>query len=248
MIDVHAHLTRISNIDSIIDEALSNDVKVIITSTLSINEIDRALSLARKFNGKIYVTLGLEPTNLNLKDIEYIFQILKVRPREVVGIGEVGIDYVKLRDPILRELAKTLFTKWLSISKILNMPIIIHSRGAASSVVKLLIENQVKNAILHAFSGSLELVKRCVVEGYYFSIPPSINYSKQKQELVREVPLEQLLLESDTPELGPRPGAESRPVHVKLVAEIISKLKSVALNKVIEVTTENAIKLFNLNV
>ncbi|OYT25365.1 MAG: hypothetical protein B6V02_03900, partial [Thermoprotei archaeon ex4572_64] len=126
MIDVHAHLTRISNVDLVINEALSNDVKVIITSTLSINEIDRALSLAKKFHGKIYVTLGLEPTNLNLKDIEHIFQILKVRLREVVGIGEVGIDYVKLRDPILRGLAKTLFTKWLSISKILNMPIIIH--------------------------------------------------------------------------------------------------------------------------
>ena len=92
------------------------------------------------------------------------------------------------------------------------------------------------------------MVKRCVVEGYYFSIPPSINYSKQKQELVREVPLEQLLLESDAPELGPEPGVESRPVHVKLVAEIISKLKGVALSRVIEVTTENAIKLFNLNV
>lgn len=250
MIDIHCHLTdyRIYNqVDDIIIEAKKNGVKAIITSITRFFEIKYAYDLCRRYKNYVYVTVGQSLTIFDFDEIsKLINEVLNKKEDFIVGIGEVGLDFSIVKDNILREISKNIFKKWINISKKLNLPIIIHSRGAAKQVIEILESENAKNVVLHAFTGGVELTKYAVELGYYFSIPPSILHSKQKQKIVKVIPIQQILLESDAPELGPSYGELSKPIHIKLVVEKLSELLGIQKSTIEEITTENAIKLFKL--
>ncbi len=251
MIDVHSHLADarvFSRAHELINEARVAGVKAIIISATKVDEIERARSLAERYRNYVYVTVGQDVASFSVDDMRRLMSALKEMRSSVVGIGEIGLDYRVVRDELLREISRTIFIEWLKLSRSLDLPVVIHSRRACSSVLQLLSEMNVKNVVLHAFSCSRDAAREAVERGYYFSIPPSISYSRQKRELVKMVPLEQILTESDTPELGPSYGVESKPSHVKIVVEKISEVLGVPPSSVVEVTTENAIRVFKLKV
>ncbi len=251
LVDAHCHLARKElqcRVDAIIREALENNVKIMIVSVQNEVELHNGLRLHEKYPLSIFLTLGQDLTDFTTDMVSRAEKLLcrLVSEGIVVGIGEIGLDYGRVRDPILRGIAKSIFERWLEVAKKLDLPVIVHSRRAHREVIELLRSHGLKRVVLHAFYGGTEAAKRAVDEGFFFSIPPSIVHSKQKQKLVKVVPLDQVLLESDSPELGPEYGAESRPVHVKLVAKKISEIVGTSEDDVIIQTTENALKVFKL--
>ena len=249
LVDVHCHLTDskiYGKIDDVIKDAINNDVKIIVTSTLTIEDISKAINIANKFRGIVYITIGFDPANLSIKDLDYLMSLVKkIRDfKYFVGIGEIGLDFIKIRDKTLKEISIVLLTKLLNLVKELNVPVVIHCRKAMNIVLNKLREFKIDKVVFHAYNDSLSYVKECVEYGYYFSIPPSIMYSKQKQELVKQVPLENLLLESDAPIIGLRKGEESRPSDIKFVVEKIAEIKGESINRVKDITTNNAFKVF----
>ncbi len=253
LVDVHAHLARptLKNVvDVLIKEALENNVKIIVVSIQNEIELNIGIELKEKYRDTIYLSLGQELTDFTVDTIMKLTKdILRyIRNKYVIAIGEIGLDYSKVRDTMLKNICRIIFEKWLEIAKKLDLPVIVHSHRAYRDVIDILYSLNIKKVVLHAYSGGIETAKRAVDLGYYFSIPPSIVHSKQKQKLVQNIPIENILLESDTPELGPKFGTESRPVHVRLVAEKISEIKSIPIEDVIYVTSRNFEKLFQVRV
>ncbi len=250
-VDVHCHLARQElqdQVDKLVCEALENNVKIMIVSVQSELELRNATRLKERYPLAIFLTLGQELTDFTIDTFTRLTRSIEklVREKVVVGIGEIGLDYSKVKDPILRNIAKAILEKWLSLASRLDLPVIVHTHRAHRDSIEILKSFSLKKVVLHAFSGGTETAKKAVEEGWLFSIPPSIMHSKQKQKLVQALELENILLESDCPELGPRYGEPSRPVHVRLVAEKIAELKKVPVEDVVRQCTMNALKIFNL--
>ena len=250
-IDVHCHLARQElqdQVDKLICEALENNVKIMIVSVQSELEFRNAMKLKEKYPLTIFLTLGQELTDFTIDTFTKLTKNIEklIREKIVVGIGEIGLDYSKVKDPILRNIAKAILEKWLSLASKLDIPVIVHTHRAHRDSIEILKSFSLKKVVLHAFSGGTETAKKAAEEGWYFSIPPSIMHSKQKQKLVQALELDNLLLESDCPELGPSYGEPSKPVHVRLVAEKIAELKKVPVDEVVRQCTVNALRLFRL--
>ncbi|NPA69958.1 MAG: TatD family hydrolase [Crenarchaeota archaeon] len=253
LVDVHAHLARqdvFQRASELIKEALENNVRIIIVSVQNEIELKNGLQLRKQYSTITYLSIGQELSDFTIHTYNMFSKIIHklIEEKHVVAIGEVGLDYSKIRDNMLKNIARAIFEKWVELAKKLNIPIIVHSHRAYNDVLTILENYDVKKVILHAYSGGTETAKKAIDRGYYFSIPPSIMHSKQKQKLVNILPLENMLLESDTPELGPVFGQESRPSHVKIVAEKIAEIKQIDFEEVAYVTTRNFERLFNMRV
>ncbi len=249
MIDVHAHLTRndvYSMTEGLIEEAKKGGIRAIINATLRSNEVERALKLTRRYRGFVYTCLGYDYTGFDVKEVESIMKIISQNKGDVICVGEVGLDFVKIRDEVLRRISMHIFTKWVEFARDNDLPIVIHSRGAERVVIEALRRYGPVKCILHAFGGSKDEVEKLLALGCYFSIPPTIVRSGQKRDLARLVPLERLLAESDTPELGPKEDEPSRPIHVRIVVEELSRVLNRDIDEVAKALTENAIRLFGL--
>lgn len=248
LIDVHAHLDFPqfnSDRDKIIEEARREDI-IIINSGIGPSGIKKTLELSRKYDN-VYATLGLSPQEFDEGIIEETISLIRKHRRDIVGVGEVGLDYHWVKEPQKRQAEKINFDRFINLSKELSLPVVIHSRDAESDVIEK-IEEENFQAILHSFGGTVDEAERAVSSGALISIPASICYSKQKMRLVREIPLESTVLETDSPYLSPEPKTRNTPLNLKLSAEKIAEIKEVDVGIIEEVTAENAKKFFNLRI
>ena len=155
----------------------------------------------------------------------------------------MGLDYYWIKEPEKRGMDN--FRKFVSLAKELNLPLVVHSRDAENDMVEELKAQGIK-ALLHCFGGSAELAKKAISLGCLVSIPTSVAYSKRKQELVGEIPLEAMVLESDAPYLAPTPRERNTPLNIRIAAKKIAEIKGIEYDKVAEITTRNAREFFNL--
>ncbi len=247
IIDTHAHLSRFDvygRVDEIINEALGGGLLGIINVTMRIDEVSRAFDLVNRYRGFVFTALGYNYGGFDIREAGEIMKIAGERADLIVGIGEVGLDYVKVKDKVLREISKHIFIKWVTLAKELDLPLIIHSRDSENDVINILSRYGPVRCVVHAFSGNRSQAMRLLELGCYFSIPPTIARSQQKRDLARLLPLDRLLLESDTPELGPSVNEPSRPIHVKLVLNELSRLLNVDIYELSNVILENTVRAF----
>ncbi|OYT55015.1 MAG: DNase [Candidatus Altiarchaeales archaeon ex4484_2] len=246
IIDAHCHLhfpQFNEDRDEVISRALDAGV-VMINSAVSPGGIRSTLKLSEEY-GKVYSTLGLSPSELNDSIVEETLELIEEHRKEIVAIGEVGLDYYWVKERENRDKEKINFKKFIQLADRLNKPLVIHSRDAESDVLDML-EPEDTDVMLHCFSGTINEVKKAVSRGYLVSIPASIIYSKQKQKIARETPLELIVLETDSPFLAPKPRTRNEPLNVKKVAEKIAEIKGLDLEVVEMVSTENAKEFFGL--
>lgn len=245
MIDCHCHLE---------DEEFDKDRKqvierarkagvIMITSGLGLKEAENALQIASEFEG-VYVCAGLEP--YSEEDPAPVIKFIRENKKKLVGIGEVGLDYWWGKTEDQRKKQKENFLKFIELAKELKLPIIIHSRSAGHQAIEILINENAQKVMMHAFDGKASHAMAGVEKNFMFSIPPSVVRSEQKQKLAKAIPLENLLLETDSPVLGVDPKSRNEPQFLIESAKKIAELKSISLDKVIEATAQNANNLFRL--
>lgn len=249
--DSHAHLddSRYDQCrDAIIASAKENGIKYILNPGADLATSIKAVNLAQKYD-VIYAAVGVHPHDVKDMD-EDTLEVLRslTKKEKVVAIGEIGLDYYYNHSP--KEKQRYWFERQISLAKELKLPMIIHDRDAHQEVFNLLKNNKAgeHGCVMHCYSGSMELAKEYVKQGIYISLagPLTFKNAKKTQEVAEGIPLEWLLIETDSPYLAPVPhrGKLNQPAYVSLVAQAISAAKGISVEEVAEKTTANAIKLF----
>jgi TatD DNase family protein len=139
------------------------------------------------------------------KHHDFFLEFIRLHAAELSAIGEVGLDFWLAKEEPARETQRTVFRLFIRLSIELGLPLNVHSRSAGRHAVAMLLENHAARVQMHAFDGKASAAMLAVEAGYFFSVPPSIVRSRQKQKLVKQLPLSCLLVESDSPVLGPDP-------------------------------------------
>lgn len=251
MIDTHSHINCIEEftIDEIITNAKNNGVEKIILPAAYPSDIDIVFDIANKYEN-VFGLLGVHPSEVKDWDDSLIDKIKKyAENKKIVGIGEIGLDYYW--DKSFNDLQKEVFIKQIKLANELNLPISIHDREAHKDTYDILKEyNKNSKIIMHCFSGSVEFAKECVKEGWYIALGGVVTFKNaiKMKEVAKNIPIENLLLETDAPYLTPVPyrGKTNQPAYVKYVAEEIAKLRDTSFEEIDKITTQNAERVFNI--
>jgi len=250
LVDTHAHLEEIENLEQAITEARSANIIAIIAVGSDCESNQKVLALAQVYKGLVYPALGLHPWNLKGADVERNLEFIEAHIDEAVGIGEIGLDYDKrVRVRAEKDWQKHVLGRVLRIGKIHKKPVIIHSRYAWRDSLSLVEEAQLEKAVFHWYTGTSSVLRDIISQGYYVSATPAVEYHEEHRRAVREVPLERLLLETDSPVVyrrGTEFEYESRPAHILRALSGVSRLRDIDEAQVAEVTTDNALKFFGL--
>ena len=248
LIDVHSHINLLeeTKLSKVVKDAKTSGVLKIIDSGETLEENAKALANS-KFYPVVFASFGFDPSNLNKREAKMIGDYIRERQNEIVAIGEVGLDFWKVKENKEREVQKEIFRRFIGLAIELGLPLVVHSRSAGKYAIEILKEKGAKRVCMHAFDGSAANAQKGVELGYFFSIPPSVARSQQKQKLVERIPLDNLLLESDAPMLGPEKGVENTPSNISVAAGEIAEIKGISVEEVAEKTTKNAMGLFNLS-
>ena len=207
----------------------------------------RALTARYPF---IYGAAGVHPDDVGELNEENFRRLRAVLQEEkMVAVGEIGMDYYW--DNVSHEVQKTWFIRQLELARELDMPVIIHSREAAADTLQIMKEHaRGLEGVIHCFSYSAEMAREYVKLGFYIGVGGVVTFknSRKLKEVVEEIPLEYLLLETDCPYLAPVPnrGKRNSSLNLVYVAEQIAGLKQLTYDEVVEQTEKNARRLYNL--
>lgn len=254
LIDSHAHLEMPEfrkDLESVIQRAKEAGVGYIFTVGTEKKDWMRALEIAHS-HPLVYAILGVHPHNAKEIDHETYPALRKLCQNEKVkAYGEIGLDFYRNHSP--REVQLKRFREQIGVARELKLPIVVHDREAHQETLEVLKSEKAEECggIIHCFSGDDEMAKACIDMGFYISVPGSITYKNAGpfHEIVKRLPLESLLVETDAPFLAPVPfrGKRNEPSFVRYTAEKIAEIKKVSFEKVAEATTENALRVFRLS-
>ncbi|MCI5221402.1 MAG: TatD family deoxyribonuclease [Candidatus Electrothrix sp. AR4] len=253
LIDSHCHLDMEAyqdDLEEIIASAERCGIKKIITIGIDLASSRRAVDLAETYSG-VYAAVGMHPHSAEEADEAVYLQLSELAASEkVVAYGEVGLDYAKKYAPIDRQLRE--FAKQLDLAKELDLPIIIHDRDAHEDTLKMIREKGPFPAggVMHCFSGDSTFARQVLEQGLYISIPGIVTFKNaaEMQKVVREIPLERMLLETDGPFLAPVPwrGKRNRPDYLLYTAAMVAELRDISLDEVARQTELNTREIFSL--
>ncbi len=251
--DSHAHLNDKKfkdDLEFVIKRALNNDIKHIMVPAIDYKSSVEIVDLVQQYDC-LYGAVGVHPHDAKILD-DNMLSLIKVLAKKdkIKAIGEIGLDYHY--DFTDRETQRYWFKKQCELAKELNMPIIIHDREANNDVLTILkeVDNFKTGVLMHCYSGSRELAEQYVKLGAYISIagPVTFKNARKLPEVIEAVPLDRLMIETDSPYLTPHPfrGKRNESLYVKYVAEKIAEIKGISLSEVAEHTTANAKRYFNI--
>lgn len=245
LVDIHAHLDYeplFSKVAEIVERAKKAGVVAIVSNGTRPESNRRVLDLAKKFD-IIKPSLGYFPDHVVEDGLEAVEKELEfISKKKPIALGEVGLDFATHKDkPKEMVLA---FEKIIALSEKLKIPLIVHSRKAEQEVIEMLESSKNKKIIMHFFCGRKALVKRVQDNGWTFSIPTNIVRLQQLQQIVEEVPLNQILTETDCPWLSPFPAQENEPAFVKETIKKIVQIKKMEETEVIKNIYMNYQQLF----
>ncbi len=246
-IDTHCHLSKedYDDINKIIKEDKEAGVDKIVVSGCSRDSIDEVMTFKDTYD-MVYVTIGYHPEyvdSVTLKDLDYLKSLLC--EKKVVGIGEIGLDYHYTKDNKDKQI--WLFEEQLKIAEEFKLPVVIHSRDATQDTINTLKKYNVKG-IIHCFSGSLETAKKYISMGFLLGIGGVVTFKNSKlKDVVKEIPLKSIVLETDSPYLTPVPyrGKVNSSKYLKYIAEFISEVKNISVLELVKITSDNASSLFD---
>lgn len=254
LFDTHAHLNAEQyneDLEQVIERAKSEKVEKIVVVGFDRPSITRAMELIEEYDF-IYAAIGWHPVDaidMTDEDLAWIKDLSQ--HEKVVAIGEMGLDYYWDKSP--KDVQKEVFRRQIALAKEVKLPIVIHNRDATEDVVTILKEEGAAEVggIMHCFTGSLETAKACMEMNFYISFggPVTFKNAKKPKEVVKEIPSDKLLIETDCPYLTPVPfrGKRNEPSYVKYIAEQIAELREISFEELAELTTKNAKKVFRIN-
>jgi len=253
LIDTHAHLDELKNLDLMLEEARKAGIIAIVAVGSNRESNIKTLEISQKHHRFVYPALGLHPWelgNLGTFEIDDNLQFIEQNIASAVAVGEIGLDYDKrVVKAASKELQKEVLGRLLNIAKKYSKPAIIHSRYAWKDALHLIQDVGIDKAVFHWFTGFSSVLKGIIDGCYFVSATPATEYHEEHRRAVKEAPLERLLLETDCPvTYGRAPRYESKPADVLRGLKAVSQLKGIAEATIAEQTTRNAINFFSLDI
>ncbi len=246
-VDTHAHINSrdCKNIDEVVASAKKNNVLKVVNCADDLNTSYEVVSLNKRYN-LLHPAVGIHPLNVDSIDTNTFFELEKIiRNDKVVAVGEIGLDYYYSKDNVLKQIE--IFELQLKLASKYNLPVIIHSRNATDDMLKIL-KNYKLKGVIHCFSGSIETAKEFIKLGYFLGIGGVLTFKNSKLgEVIKNVPLEYILLETDSPFLTPEPYRKNtnEPKYIPVIAEKVAFYKNTSVDEVMRITSLNAVTLFD---
>lgn len=249
LIDTHCHLNKeyYENVETVIKEAVSDNVEYLIVSSCSPENWEENINLINKYKN-VYLNISLHPEYGN-EEIDYDLYLEKMKKiiksnSKIIAIGEIGLDYHY--DNTNQDRQKDLFIKQIMLAKEYKLPIVIHTRDATKDTIDILKKFNIKG-IIHCFSGSLETAREYINMGFYLGIGGVVTFKNSKlKDVIKEIGLDSIVLETDSPYLSPIRGNKNFPKNIKIIAEYIASLLNISVEEVSKKTTLNVKKIYNI--
>ena len=254
LFDTHCHLNDnqlIDRVDEVVESAKNAGVTHFLVVGWDKESSFLAVKLAEKYKN-VYAAVGFHPCNIEgVSEKDFYDTLNLISHDKVVAIGEIGLDYHWVKDPVKQEKQKEYFIRQIEFANEHKMPIVIHNREAFQDCLKILKENEPKHSgVMHCYSGSVEVLDDVFNLHLFIGLdgPVTFTNAKTPKAVAEEVPLENLILETDSPYLAPHPlrGTINEPKNLGLVLDEIAKLKGLSKKHIADVTFKNACRLFGI--
>ncbi len=252
LVDSHCHLDfpdLASNLDELLAKMRDNEVSHALCVSVNLQDFPRVLALAEAYSN-LFASVGVHPDYENLAEPQAAqLAALAAHPR-VVAIGETGLDYFRLKGDL--EWQRERFRQHIRAARQCDKPLIIHTREAAEDTLRIMAEEGADSVggVMHCFTESWEVAQQAMEMNFYISFSGIVTFKKavSLKEIAKRIPLERMLVETDSPYLAPVPhrGKMNQPAFVRHVAEEIAELRGITVNEVATVTTRNFFKLFKV--
>jgi len=254
LIDAHIHLSdaEYANcIDELVTDAKDSNVVALVSNSMDFETSIGSLKLAEKYPSTVYPALGIHPWNVNVlkeNELEKTLQLISEQHRKkaVVAIGEIGLDY---RYDTIWEQQLMVFDRMLHLAEKLDLPAIIHSRGTTAQIVDMLPSYNLKRVLLHWFSHPMSALYKAVDHGYFITEGPPVAYSNGIRQVVKKVPLTNLLTETDGPvtyRKSPYNGQLTKPSFIRTVVEAMAEVTNMPVGDVADQIAKNFEVFFNI--
>lgn len=250
LIDTHAHLEEMEDLDAVLKKAREAGVAGIIAVGTDIKSNERTLEIAAPYPDIVYPALGWHPEFISEGEIDASLEYIENNIDKAIAVGEIGLDYHKrIRSVAGKDLQKRVLAEILQIAKKHDKPTLIHSRYAWRDALAAVEEAGVKKAVFHWYTGTSGVLRDIIADGYYLSVTPAVEYHEEHRRTVKEAPLERMLLETDAPVTYGR-GRDfefrAEPADAARSLKGAAMLKGLSEEEVAAATTANAERLFGI--
>ncbi len=249
LIDTHCHLEKkeYDDLEKTIEKIFESDTKFLIVSGYDLTSSEEAVNLAHRYKN-IYASVGFHPSECNsISNDDYIRLEELLKDSKTVAIGEIGLDYHYDIDNIYKQ--KKLFKRQLEIAEKVNKPVIIHNRESSSDLLDMLSIHKVRG-VIHCFSENEYYANKFIELGFLLGIGGVITFKNSKlKDVIKDIPIDKLVLETDSPYLSPEPfrGTKNDPSKLEYIARALATIKDVTYSEVAHITSLNAASLFDFN-
>lgn len=252
VIDTHAHLDEIADLEAVIERAKAAGVAAVVAVGVDYPSNNRVMEIAGKHRGFIFPALGMHPQNIGAPaEVERNLHFIEDHADGAVAVGEIGLDYHKRTlGGASKDVQKAVLRDVLGIARRRGRPVSIHSRYAWQDALESVVGEGIERAVFHWFTGPLHVLRKALERGYGASATPAVAYHSEHRRAVRETPWDRLMLESDSPVIYRGEGGIGRPSEpedvARCVLEAVASLKDGGPDRVAAQTTENARRFFGL--
>ncbi len=255
IIDTHAHLDQIKDLDQALDNAREAGVVGIVLISMDFESSKRCLEIKKRVTDpKIYLGMGMHPSEANLDDLEDCVKLIYDNVESLHAIGEIGLDFwykdVRKSDE-KKEIQVKVFRRFLEVARDVNLPAVIHSRGAEQECLDIVLELGITQAEFHWYSGSVPILEKIIEHGYYVSTSPSVVHSAPTKEVMAAAPVERILLETDSPVYFKNrktgEGFEAEPKDVIRTLKGVCQLKGLDPDQAHHLFNKNAKDFFHMD-
>ncbi len=247
LIDTHAHLSDLGDMDGVIERAKNVGIEAIIGVGANLATCKRTLEWADAFPGYVYPALGIHPTEWSEDDIASTTRFIEEHINDCLAVGEIGLDYWNRnarKNNDIREKQRELYTYQLKMAREHEKPASVHGRGSWNDAFKLAKKHGPDRTVFHWYSGPLDVLNEVLDSGFLISATPASEFSKHHRAALVEAPIERIVIETDSP--VSYHGKQAEPADILLTLRSLADLKGISEDEASRITTRNAKRFFNI--
>ena len=248
-IDTHCHIyydKYKDDINDVINKANENNINHMICVGVDIERSEKSILLSNQYES-VFATVGYHPHEAKLVDDDYLDKMTKLLDHpKAVAVGEIGLDYYYEHSDKKTQIK--VFREQLELAKDLDMPVVIHNRESDNDLYENIKDSKINKGVIHCYSSDVEYANKIFDLGLLVSFTGIITFSKSLQEVVKQIPIERMMIETDSPYLTPIPfrGKRNEPCMVNIIAEKIAEIKNIPIEEVAKITTKTARNFFGI--